>query len=52
MTREVMQQALEALGNVVSAMYVTSEGEAVALEKVNKAITAIKKALAQPKENT
>jgi hypothetical protein len=48
MEREALKLALEAMENVESAMYVTSEGEAVALEKVNKAITAIKEALAQP----
>ena len=48
---EALKLALEALENVESAMYVTSEGEAVALEKVNKAITAIKEALAQPEQN-
>jgi hypothetical protein len=47
---EALKLALEALENVESAMYVTSEGEAVALEKVNKAITAIKEALAQPEQ--
>jgi hypothetical protein len=46
--KEALKLALEALENVESAMYVTSEGEAVALEKVNKAIAAIKEALAQP----
>ena len=45
---EALKLALEALENVESAMYVTSEGEAVALEKVTKAIAAIKEALAQP----
>jgi hypothetical protein len=48
MSKKVMQQALEALENVVSAMYVTSEGEAVALEKVNKAVTILREALEQP----
>ena len=47
---EAMKLALEALENVESAMYVTSEGEAVALEKVTKAITAIKEALAHPQQ--
>ena len=48
--KEALKLALEALENVESAMYVTSEGEAVALEKVNKAIKAINEALAQPEE--
>lgn len=45
--REAMQQALEALEKVENAMYVTSEGEAVALDKALKAITALREALAQ-----
>ena len=46
--REALKLALEALENVESAVYITSEQEAVALEKVNQAIPAIKEALAQP----
>jgi len=48
--REVMQQALEALENVESAMYVTSEGEAVAFDKASEAITILREALAQPEQ--
>ena len=46
--RKALKLALEALENVESAVYITSEQEAVALEKVNQAIPAIKEALAQP----
>ena len=45
--RQAAQQALEALEKVENAMYVTSEGEAVALDKALKAITALREALAQ-----
>jgi len=48
--RQAAQQALEALENVESAMYVTSEGEAVAFDKASEAITALREALAQPKQ--
>jgi hypothetical protein len=46
--RETLELALEALENVKSSIYITSEQEAVALEKVNQTIPAIKSALAQP----
>ena len=43
--RQAAQQALEALENVENAMYVTSEGEAVAFDKASEAITALRAAL-------
>jgi hypothetical protein len=48
MEREALKLALEALENVKSSIYITSEQEAVALEKVNQTIPVIKSALAQP----
>jgi len=48
--RQAAQQALEALENVESAMYVTSEGEAVAFDKASEAITTLREALAQPEQ--
>jgi hypothetical protein len=48
MEREALKLALEALENVKNSIYITSEQEAVALEKVNQTIPAIKSALAQP----
>jgi len=48
--RQAAQQALEALENVESAMYVTSEGEAVAFDKASEAITALREALEQQAE--
>ena len=50
MTQEALKLALEALENIVDAIYINSQQEADAVCKANEAITVIKEALAQTQE--
>ena len=48
--KEAMKLALEALENIIDAVYVNSELEAIAVKHANIVITALKERLAQPEQ--
>ena len=50
MSIEAMKLALDALENIIDAIYVNSEMEAIAVKHANIVITALKERLAQPEQ--
>ena len=48
--KEAMAMALDALENVIDAVYVNSELEAIAVKRANIVIAALKARLAQPEQ--
>jgi transcriptional regulator len=48
--KETMKLALDALENIIDAVYVNSDQEAIAVKHANIAITTLKEALAQPEQ--
>jgi hypothetical protein len=48
--KETMKLALDALENIIDAVYVNSDQEAIAVKHANIVITALKERLSQPEQ--